>query len=400
MKTTLKKLALAAGTTAALAGSMSANAILQGLPGEAQLIPLAYSTGLLAVDASLNFQPVDTVVRFVTARSVGGDTLIQFTAPHVQQGNPLATQPNGVESLPSPGWGAAGTTANAIHWILLDTRSQHLDNASIPVTADDVAVFSLSSRVPGLGGGPVLGYLVAVTEAAYNGTANANFAFFADAFLTIGPVAAPVAVVTIPTLALADGADTLGGTPSVFNEVQELGLQPNVNASPIAAGIRTSGSLPWRVVDLTLNRNDLTTNGTLTVVWNDRNLFENILTPPSAFQFPFEIYGDNENHYSRAVRVPNELNIYRAQTLPQAVTSGLLGDLATPINLQPDATNVNGEGFGKLFVPRPAGSSTGLSNSAMFAFTVGVESTFPGSGTWNVVSPSWLPHDRGTFTGF
>ena len=427
MKTCLKKLAVSMAIAAGSAATMPAHAVLQGLPGEAQLVPFVYAND--AVDPVLNAE-VNTIIRFVVPRSVGQDTMIQFTAPHVMQGGPLSTQPNGRESTNSPGLAELTPgipRVNEIHWILLDRQSRHVWNDTFPVTPDDVQVVDVYRDVlRPLGFDSVIGYLVAVTEAAYTGVNSADFAFFADAYMTLQREnEVRNGIVTIPTLAMSDGADTAGVGPKVFNEVVSLDrVAPRV--SPIASGIRTSGEQPWRVIDLTLNEQGRH-NATLMVFWNDRNLGDK-------GEMPGYVYDTEEDFVSRNVVLPYEIstalvgyNTELPTTEDPQCGSGKVASLLCAYNASTNPFGVNnivpltagwgkhepgpaGAGFYKMFIPRPEGSSTGLSDSAMMAFSIGLynpkkqggpvaASAVSGNPYWDVYSDTWMPHDHGTFTG-
>ena len=109
MKTNFKKLAILAGTTAAMAaGSMSAHAVITAVPAPAQLIPLFYYNNYLAANA------VATTVRVTVPKSVGADTVINLL------GAPIASSTTWNSTF------AGVTTTSKIHYYVMNANSKEV----------------------------------------------------------------------------------------------------------------------------------------------------------------------------------------------------------------------------------------------------------------------------------
>jgi hypothetical protein len=332
MKTNFKKLALTAGVTAALAaGSMSAHAIIQAVPGGGQLVPLFFfSSKDIGFGAGAN-----TVVKVIVPKSVGVDTLTEYLNPtltaafSVQDFNTITAKPTQA-TFPYKDQG------NFIHWTFLNAISQHVVNGEIRVTPEDVLVFDakglLQNKYEWDG---AVGYLVLQTKKSYDVPAEgADFAFAADAWLTTPGTVTPTAV-NIPTLPLADGPDVTT-YPTTFNNIisKPVADSPLVNmypiVSPIVSGIRT-GAVPtskpgdpsntaFSVIDLSFA--DRVTNENLLVVWNDRLYGQ-------AFA---QEYDQDELGCSTNLSIPYQLNITKVTTLPSG--SGILGAPANALAVE------------------------------------------------------------------
>lgn len=413
MKTNFKKLALAAATTAAVAGSMNASAVIQGVPGEAVLVPLVY----FAIDASLG--QVDTIFRITAPKSIGYDVVSQFTAPNTVSSAPQASN----ENVTQAGLvGGLGNPTSAVHWFFMSNRSVHNQNGSIPVTADDVATFTASDALGGFGstwdGTP--GYFIFTTETASLGTADADFAFFVDAYLSVpggaqGTDANTPAIVPLPSLPMADSLDTAAAPTTANNVVENVTyVGNNPVASPIVSGIRTAiGSTAYnlRVYDVVLaNRND-NDLGTLIVSWNDRNLGSALNSGGSlAGADEFDM---SETKCSTSFSLPNQLNLVwvpsfvggtawglaNTSAVAPAGTSllsdGMQNTLCTNFGSNRTTTGANGAGGGflKLFHQNP----TGATEAATYAFSIPFESLGGAANAYDVYSTSWQSHDRGNF---
>lgn len=434
MKTNFKKLASSAAVTAALAtGSMSAQAIIVGVPGEGFLVPFAVAT--TAANPDPIYGEMDTVVRIVVPASIGRDTVLDFTAPHTSPTNPVA---GGAKELPEA---AALEKGNYIHWTFMDSRSRHVLNGEFPVTADDVAVFDWQDIVNANGQlSGVTGYLVFQTLAGFNGE-DANFSFFADAYFTTGANDPDNfnddywSSVNIPALPLADGADTGQTAPSLSNNIIVGGTSLNTQVSPLVSGIRTSivdATAQWTVVDLELANSinqpfgavaqDV---GSLLVVWSDRNA-------TNWASLGVDVFDDEEQRCSATLKLPNELNLvwvppasvasgapigggssifyetggpsFLGQNIDgSSATQGSYSQLCDPSagGVTPAGSDtqlrLNG-GFVKLRLPEPmAEKQTAVEASAAVAFTINFNF---GDGTYSADNPSEtvLGHDRGKFT--
>ena len=308
MKTTFNKLALAIGATAAAAASMNAQAIITSIPGEANLVPVFYySTASDAFGAGLK----DTVVKLTTPRSVGGDTVISFFTPNLT--------PATVESAANPVLSTTiaayigGVAINVlptsqVHWFFLDEQSNHVVNGTIPVSADDVTIIDALGLLDGHDPtGPYngrVGYLVLTTQTASNGTAKADFAFAADAYISVSGATTVPSAITIPTLPMSDGVDTTTYPTTTNNVIEKLTTSSSTLfpiASPLYSGTRTGvvGGNPIRVLDIPLS--DRGDNDSVIVFWNDRN---GLTTQALA-------YDDIEQNCSTNLTLPQQLNIFR-----------------------------------------------------------------------------------------
>lgn len=431
MKTNFKKLASSAAVAAALAtGSMSAHAIITGVPGEAFLVPFAVATTAAGEDPI--YGELDTVVRIVVPASIGRDTVLDFTAPHTSPTNPVA---GGAKELPEA---AALEKGNYIHWTFMDSSSRHLLNGQFPVTADDVAVFDWQEIVEAnaqLSG--VSGYLVFQTLAGFNGE-DANFSFFADAYFTTGANGSGWddfwSSVNIPALPLADGADTTAA-PTLNNNVVVGAATLDTHVSPLVSGIRTSivdATNQWSVVDLELANSTLQpfgqssqVMGSLLVVWSDRNA-------TNWANLGVDVFDADENRCSASISLPNELNLVWVPPVSKAngggsgtgsnvfyntggpsflgnkidgstATQGSLSYLCNPsaggvLPASWAADRLNG-GFVKLRLPEPkAAGQTAVEASAAAAFTINLNFGTNSAADFGWASETVLGHDRGKFT--
>ncbi len=459
------KQAVVGGALAALTlGSMSAQAMRISEVGEAQLVPFVLwdSTPICifpgappsaqcptgGIAAPLGFLGINTAVKITVPKADGNDVIPNsFTATHTSPTNDPSCTPPGnpaVAGCEHPA-DADLLPGNQIHWFFLDQNSLHLLNGRIPVTPEDVAVIDWGATVRqngqqgSLDGVP--GYLVLTTEEGARGN-DADFGFFAEAWMFIGldgPAGPPntggvVGLVDalIPTLAMNDAADqvpTGNEVPSLANNVIEIGVNLNVNASPLVTGIRTNWSdgnpSDIKVVDLTLGNRSIPIAGvvnilqvpTLMVVWNDRNA--------AAWNaVGVEVYNDREENCSTSIALPNELNLVWVQT---DVTAGNLpGIPAFPIPrfierfgidrtfCVPPAGADPGEnlerllsgGFMKLYLPEPVdnGVFQPESSAAMFSIPLQYFVTLEDIGAGPVLTDfSLIPfatalgHDRGMF---
>ena len=384
MNTNFKKLAIAAATTAAMAGSMSAQAIITGIPGEANLIPLFYfcdnnisSSCTDALGGSKN-----TVVRITVPRSVGGDTTISFVTPN--------QTPQTVESVANKALDTVVTTiggavlnstldSSNLHWFFLDEQSRHRVNGVIPVSADYLTHIDAQDLL-GSAYNNFSGYLVLTTQTASLGTKAADFAFAADAFLTVAtPVTVPSAL-SIPVLPMSDGVDTTTYPTLTNNVIEKQNSATPLTfpvVSPLVTGTRTGvvGGNPIRVLDLPLaERGDF---DNIIVFWNDRN---GAVTQALA-------YDDIELNCSTNVTIPQQLNIFRSTDTDTRNTalgtiamvdnyaaSGAVTGFTTPnLPLCNNGINADDEGFVKLFITAPAAptGATGAYASAV-SFTLPV----------------------------
>jgi hypothetical protein len=401
---------VAAGVAAAMSvPSISAFAMRLSEPGEAQLVPfVVYDDNPFPDVEGVEPFSVNTVVKITVPKSVGNDVIPNFyTATHTtptnspdcatQPGNPLLT---GCEY---PAW-AALDPSNTIHWYFLDRYSEKKADGTIPVTPDDVAVIDWGAKLRQTGNlelEGVPGYLVLTTQAGSRGN-DADFSFFAEAWAFFGLDAGNGTIglidALIPTLALNDGADTIGDTtPTLDNNVIELN-QSSPIASPLVTGIRTNWSdgnpTDIKVIDLTLGNRSIPIADvvnpfqfpTLMVVWNDRNA-------GNWNSVSVEVFNDQEEHCSGNIALPYQLNLVWVQT---DVTAGNTEDatglgawpvpgfitenktLCVPPEDSHDGTNFDrllSGGFVKIYLPEPVDNGIFAPESAMAAFSIPLQYT-------------------------
>lgn len=369
MKANFKKLALVAGVTAAMAGgSMSAHAVIQSAPGQAQLVPLFFWNGN-------SYSGANTVVRVTVPKSLGANTVVNLLNPGTSPTsaneadgdsdlspvieNPTTYLEGGNNNQPLNLNGLTNT-ANAIdatafpnsfiHWYFLDVRSNHVANGKVPVSQDDAVILSAnclgnSGAIPP-GKYPnvyadflgctttaipenTAGYLVLINESARNG-GEALFGFSADAWLVnnggnyqVDANGVPLTVrtigevVNIPTLAMNDGVDQTA-FPTPTNQVIESQSFTVGNTypvvSPLTTGIKTGvldATAQIEKVELPLA--DRRNYANQVVVWNDRN----------GLTVQAEEVNQDEIPCSTTITLPNQLQVYNVNgfnQVPSVVT--------------------------------------------------------------------------------
>lgn len=294
MKTNFKKIAILAGTTAAMAaGSMSAHAVITAVPAPAQLVPLFYYNN-----------NISTKVRITAPKSVGSDTVINLLGAPL----PVATSWSTTSAT-----SFTGTSTNAkIHYYVMSQTSKEVYDGTITVTPDDEYFLSseaIGPTSPMVSGTPY--YLILTNENANLG-GTPNFSFTAEAWIsnTSGAAAIPDAV-SIPVLGLADTADSTS-YPTPTNNVIEAftSAQGGPVASPIISGIRlssTTAGLVYRVVDVPFVGNNGAINNSdnvynTLVAWNDRNGMTGRL---------YSLSSDEVLQSLGPFSLPNQLNIVK-----------------------------------------------------------------------------------------
>ena len=397
MKTNFKKIAILAGTTAAMAaGSMSAHAVITAVPAPAQLVPLFYyNTG------------IDTKVRITAPKSVGSDTVINLLGGTL----PVATSWSTTSAT-----SFTGTSPNAkMHYYVMSQTSKEVYDGTITVTPDDeyflsAAALPFGTTTPMVSGTPY--YLILTNENANLG-GTPNFSFTAEAWIsnTSGTYAIPDAV-SIPVLGLADTADTTS-YPTPTNNVIEAftSAQGGPVASPIISGIRlsaTAAGLIYRVVDVPFVGNNGSTSSDLSnsyntlVAWNDRNGMTGRL---------YSLSSDEVLQSLGPFSLPNQLNIVKLGSYSGGTALGVLGitdayttqisnigSTGTGTAGTPPSGTLAGNGFLKLVIDAnalPAASSSlaigAYSSTFMFTIPTAVNTGGVESGTLDVL-------DTGFFT--
>ena len=392
MNTKFKKLALSAGIAAALSVvSLPSHAIIEGVAGEALLVPLA-----IYDDVAL----VNTIVELTVPGSVGLDTIPNnFTASHSTPTGTAMTFNN--PNLNVQKWTTAGTSG--IHWYFFDNRSHHRANGPIPVTADDLVLFDWGQHVRSGGNAlnQVPGYLVFGTEKArlQNGSvagshAAADFSFFGDAYLITTNPAIPeflgIVDAKIPVLPMNDGADAPGQTKvTVDNQVlYESNLVHDV--SPLISGMRTvwSDGVPnITVFDLSLGERQYPT---LHVFWNDHN---------GDYTVNVDVFDDSENSCSSSIPLPDEVNVVWVSPTTQWFMAPTWDHLQTtqlcyPNGIDHDSTH---PGFVRYQIPEQGDTNIGVPEQAAVAFSILWQHTRTRGILDTVPVETSLGHERGKF---
>ena len=381
-----RKLLLATSVCAAMASVGNvANASIAAVPGEALLVPMMLTDG---TDALGNGQ-IETYVALQVPMNLGTDTVLNDYID-------IHTSAAGVVTDNTP-------TDPRIHWTVYDHRSVPLDDGICEVSAGDMTIWSTNPDVSGTGAlsvqarqraglqdidfdgpspicgtttRPRFGYVVFQTFRGSVGDV-ADFAFAGQAAVSLLPYYN--AVVSVPVMPMADGADTEGELPTFQNSViveptfgGNIPKDP-IEVAPIAAGIRMNDSdainenvvtqmplpgpanpaLPWAMA--------------MHVTWFDRN-------GPIATNS--RVYDDMEDSCSDSSNLNNELNIvmYNQQVAGLAAF--------TPANW---ANVFNGANVGATNPPNRGGGRTDIIQSVMS----GALGT-PGGGTY-CPTAYWLP---------
>ena len=417
MNVKFKKLALAAGITAALGGvSMPTHAIIQGSAGEALLVPLVvYDTvNHLATGADT----VNTIIELTIPGTVGLDTVPNhYTASH--------TTPQYVQTIPPtipPVLGGLGyvnpaLTPNDIHWYFFNAKSEHVLNGSIPVSPDLFYTFNWGDVVlqkdPSLIG--VKGYLIFGTHKAQSHAA-ADFSFFGEAHLVFTPtelIRTPTELTRvatdIPVLPLNDGVDTpaqmASQRPTVDNQVIYNAAGIPSQASPLISGMRTNwsdGIQNITAFDLTLSDRRLPT---LHVFWNDVNLDKQKTigtTVPPLIGGPvasYNVYDDNEVSCSGSIDLPHELNVFWVSPTALQTSSPHWVDHAFDLCYPSSDAHVNG-GFVQYIINEWIDTNSDVPESSAVAFSITLTdpssaSSFPTIGVPTMNTD--LGHELGKF---
>lgn len=318
--TNTKKLLLASGVAAALAGaSMPSYAIIEGAAGEALLVPFVLYTNpngggvIPPVIVDLSVPSINTIITVTTPSAIGRDTIPNyFTAPSTTPTNPgppvtSDTDPDLTTILS----GDERDYVNYLHVFFFNAKSVEQLNFRVPTSADDLTIINwgdvVEQQASYLNG--VKGYIVITNDKAEkNGNGwgwrdAARFDMFGDAFM-IWPSNIGLIDSKIPVLPMSDGADEPGVTvPSTPNNVIFDNSGSIIAASPLTSGMRTNLSNGNGLNDYTLF--DLTMSNrfapTLHVIWVD----ENINQANTAY-----VFNDVEQDCSMTLPITNELNVY------------------------------------------------------------------------------------------
>jgi len=301
--------ASAAACTLAGAGIPAASAAVLGGAGEALLVPLAVWAPGRFSDPNCSDDDFTTICRLNQGYTPAVDTIFEVWIPEQVGQEAIPNNYTAIHTTPTAIGGAPPT--NTVNWFWFGKRGELLDRGTVVVGPDVVAQISLTEVAGGQDAGEP-GYMVFTTDQSSNNSqSGANFAFFANAWITGGlsfdqPVPTfpfftgigfPFIGGTIPVLAMNDGPDAPAGTavcppPSPQDRVTYSGQVPCL-VSPSASGFRPgngNGLQSTFVFDLALS--DRYSN-TIHVIWFDQNPDKNQVNGnPWPGNVPSETFGN------------------------------------------------------------------------------------------------------------
>lgn len=288
MLANFKKIGVAAAVASALGASGAAHAVLQGVPGDALLIPYV-------IAAKAGNTVVNTLIG-VTVASVANSNTAQFAdlstsvapPPHVGVGT---LSPGKLDSL------GCNRSGARLHWYFFDVESNEVVNDTIPVTCEDFVRIDWnyiidSKSLPSAQNRP--GYMVITDNAAGDAT-QSHMVLYGAAYQIRGNWASQA---YIPILPLVDSADGTAG-----DEIDHAGaFLANVN--PVTAGMllpsRDTGQTA--LFSLRYFLDPALRGNTTMVLWfpenNDARNVQNIL-----------VFDADERAISARTSIPNELNV-------------------------------------------------------------------------------------------
>ena len=288
MLTKFKKFGVAAAVAAALGASGAAQAVIQGEPGDALLIPYAITTGL---------GKINTMVGIISASP---DKVAVDQFPTLTTGTYTNAAGDTVDVKSST------RCAGKLHWYFFDIKSDEIVDGTLPVTCEDFVPFdfaAITEKLPSAQNTP--GYLV-ITDNDASPTVPSGKILYAAAYQIRGNWATQA---YIPVLPMIDDVDI-----SSTDEVKHNGAFLS-DVNPVTAGM----ALPVNTGDAGLFslRYYLGTSpvgSTDFVLWfpenSDARKIQGIL-----------VYDGNEVAFSARTSIPNELNIL--QVSPTATGKGI-----------------------------------------------------------------------------
>lgn len=266
MLANFKKLGVAAAVAAALGASGAAHAITQGEPGDALLVPYAFTTGA---------GKINTMIGIISA------------SPDFVNVNQFPTLTASAKT---------GTGGGTVHWYFFDKDSSEVVNGTFKVTGEDFTPFDfgriVQEQLPSALNKP--GYLVFADGAADQNTAS-SLILYAAAYQIRGNWATQT---FIPVLPLIDDVDGTAG-----DEVTHTGsFVTNVN--PVTAGMllpsaTTISNRSW--FSLRYYLGDDPKGATEFVLWFPDNSSDRESQP-------IVVYDGDENSFSAKTSIPYELN--------------------------------------------------------------------------------------------
>ena len=269
MLTKFKKFGVAAAVAAALGASGAAQAVIQGEPGDALLIPYAITTGL---------GKINTMVGIINA-SPSQVALDQF---------PTLTA--------SAKYNADGTArcAGKLHWYFFDINSVEIVDGTLPVTCEDFVPFdfaAITQNLPSASSKP--GYLVIADNDATPTKASGKI-LYAAAYQIRGNWATQA---YIPVIPMIDDVDTATRDEVLHDGAFLKDVNPVTAGMALPVSADQSGLFSLRYY---LGANPV--GSTEFVLWfpenSDKRKVQSIL-----------VYDGNEVAFSAQTSIPNELNI-------------------------------------------------------------------------------------------
>lgn len=283
MLANFKKIGVAAAVASALGASGAAHAVLQGVPGDALLVPYV-------IAAKAGNTVVNTLIG-VTVASVANSNTAQFADLSPATVGIGTLSPGKLDSL------GCNRSGARLHWYFFDVESNEVVNDTIPVTCEDFVRIDWnyiidSKSLPSAQNRP--GYMV-ITDNAAGDTTQSHMVLYGAAYQIRGNWASQA---YIPILPLVDSADGTAG-----DEIDHAGaFLANVN--PVTAGmlLPSAGTGQTALFSLRYFLDPALRGNTTMVLWfpenNDARNVQNIL-----------VFDADERAISARTSIPNELNV-------------------------------------------------------------------------------------------
>jgi hypothetical protein len=377
MLSNFKKLGVAAAVASTLGVSGAAHAVLQGVPGDALLIPHVIASNVGGT--------VTNTLIGVTVASNANSNAAQFAdlslgaVPHVGVGT---------LSTPKDDTLGCGRSGARLHWYFFDQFSEEVVNDTIPVTCEDFVRIDWnyiiqSKSLPSAQNKP--GYMV-ITDARSGDATKSEMILYAATYLIRGNWASQA---YIPVLPLVDSVDGTAG-----DEVEYAGAFVT-NINPVTAGmlLPSAGTGQLALFSLRYFLDPALNGSTTMVLWfpenNDARLVQNIL-----------VYDADERPISARTSIPYELNILAVAPGAEVVApfTGVIRDGLLHTN--PDGSGVSAVGnavntgfvmFGVNDFNSDSSVTPGEESRAGFAFSlIGI-----GGGAVADQVQTELAHERG-----
>ncbi len=280
MLANFKKVGVAAAVAAALGASGAAQAVIQGAPGDALLIPYVATSGA----GKLN-----TMISVVVA-------------------SPASVNVEQFDTLTGPK-SSSGCTGR-IHWYFFDKNSVEIVDDTIPVTCDDWVGIDFGTiidqkKLPSALNVP--GYMV-IADAKANETTKSDMILYGSAFQIKGNWASQA---FIPVLPLIDDVDS-----AARDEVQHRGASFLADVNPVTAGMLLADEAgEGSVFSLRYFVQAASPAGTTEfVLWFPDN--SNLRSAQTVL-----VFDADEKAISARTTIPNELNVLKVAS--DAAAGGL-----------------------------------------------------------------------------